>query len=128
MRASVLVAALFASVQLVACGYADPISQDRFGGRLVLVGDRELAIEEAKQVMATHCGIDNYAIDAIEEVVVDEEEYMRTTSDYDEDVIEDEYGEEAGGSSYTETRAGVEEVVELHLFYSCVVPRSPPLM
>jgi hypothetical protein len=123
-----------------ACGYADPISQSRYGGRLALSGDEDLAMEEAVRLMKAHCGPGNYEVDRIEEVVVDEEDYVRTESDfdagYDESGVDttgadgvtthDASGRE-GGSSVTETRAGTEEVIEIHVSYRCLVPTAPPL-
>lgn len=109
MRAMMFVVfgVLFAS----ACGYADPISQSRNGGVLALTGDESHAMKEARKLMAAHCGRDNYEVTLIEEVVVDEEDYVRTETDYG-----------AGHDA-----AGTDELIETHVSYRCIVPRSPSL-
>ena len=141
MRAMMFVVfgVLFAS----ACGYADPISQSRTGGVLALTGDESIAMEEATKLMAAHCGRDNYEVTLIEEVVVDEEDYVRTETEYDaghedsgtEVTTEDEDGSVTtttdagteGGHEFTEIRAGTDELIETHVSYRCIVPRSPSL-
>src|SRR5688572_18907698 len=96
-----------------ACGYADPISQSRNGGVLALTGDEQTAMDEAEKLMRAHCGPENFRIERIEEVVVDEEDYVI------DEVVEGEDGE------YAETRAGTEEILETHVTYRCIVPASP---
>lgn len=141
MRAMMFVAfgVLFAS----ACGYADPISQSRYGGVLALQGDEEIAMKEANKLMLAHCGRDNFEVTLIEEVVVDEEDYVTTETDYDagyedegtEVTTEDEDGSvttttdagSEGGHEFTETRAGTNEIIETHVSYRCIVPHSPSL-
>jgi len=130
---------LFAS----ACGYADPISQSRDGGVLALTGDESTAMKEANKLMLAHCGRDNFEVTLIEEVVVDQEDYVRTESDYDggyadegtEVTTEDEDGSvttttdagSEGGHEFTETRSGTDELIETHVSYRCIVPHSPSL-
>lgn len=111
-----------------ACGYADPISQSRWGGVLALQGDEELAMKEAVKLMRDHCGPDNFEVDRIEEVVVDEEDYVHTESGY-EDVYDDAGPDDddayAGGVETTDTFAGTTEIIETHVTYRCLVPVSP---
>jgi len=96
---------------LGACGYADPISQSRYGGVLALQGDEDIAMDEAEKLMLQHCGSNNYRIERIDKVLVDEEDYVHTERHPD-------------GTS--DTVAGTEEAWEIHVTYSCLVPQTPP--
>ena len=109
-----------------ACGYADPLSQSRNGGVLALTGDEAEAMKEAKRLMLAHCGPDNFEVVRIEEVVVDEEDYIVTESAYDGVTPEDETGEYESGHEVTETHAGTSELIEIHVTYRCFVPTPPP--
>jgi len=81
---------------LTAC-WADPVEQDRYGGDIRMFDRSEDAQREADQIMADHCGDGNYEIDGWDTVVVD----------------------------VRETPQGYEDVTELHLYFSCLVPTSP---
>ncbi len=124
MRSISTIAALFVVSTLAGC-WAQAISQDRFGGTLKIADTTSSSMDEAKEIIVAHCGVENWRIDGWEEVVVDYEEYERTDSVYDE--LEDEHpdGAHDSGTMTTETRSGVEEVVEIHLYYTCLRPMSP---
>lgn len=124
MRPMMLV--VFAVMFGVACGYADPLSQSRYGGVLALTGDEREAMKEARRLMTTHCGPDNFEVVRIEEVVVDQEDYVVTENTYDGVTTEDETGEYESGREVTETHAGTHEMIEIHVTYRCFVPTPPP--
>lgn len=141
MRALSLV--VFAVLCGSACGYADPLSQNRYGGVLALTGDESQAMDEARRLMTLHCGRDNFEVTRIEEVVVDEEDYVQTITEHESDhedsgvdvttdtddgsvTTHDANGSESG-RYVTETRAGTTELIETHVSYRCVVPTAPPL-
>ncbi|MFO0744749.1 MAG: hypothetical protein U1F43_03610 [Myxococcota bacterium] len=109
---------IFASSSIAGC-YAQAVSQDRFGGELVLGDDSDAAMSEAKDLMTQHCGAGNWRIEGWDTVVVDEEDYSRT----DTDSVDDPNG--TGGHTTTETHSGTVEKTELHLYYSCLRPTSP---
>lgn len=87
---------LIASALLAGC-WATPVEQDRFGGDILVPDRSDEAMAEAEDIMSAHCGDTNWRIEGWDNVVVD----------------------------VRETPHGFEDVVELHLYYSCLVPTSP---
>lgn len=54
---------LFVSSSIAGC-YAQAVSQDRFGGELVLADRSEESVNDAEQIMSDHCGPTNWRIEA----------------------------------------------------------------
>lgn len=55
--------ALLLSSSIAGC-YAQAISQDRFGGELLLTDRSQESIDDAENVMTDHCGTGNWRIEA----------------------------------------------------------------
>lgn len=83
MRAALMMLCL-ATTAGCAMGSAYVYQQDLRGGVLALQGDEQKAIEDAHAKMAAHCGAGNYRVYKRETVVVGQEEYTDTVSDYSE--------------------------------------------
>lgn len=115
---------VFVASTLTGC-WAQAISQDRFGGTLKVADTTRASIEEAEEIIVAHCGPDNWRIDGWEEVVVDVEEYEHVDSVYEGYEDEHPAGHDEGGRVTTDKVSGTTEVVETHLYYSCLRPMSP---
>lgn len=81
---SALVMLCLATTAGCAMGSAYVYQQDLRGGVLALQGDEKKAIEDAHAKMAAHCGAGNYRVYKRETVVVGQEQYTDTMSDYSE--------------------------------------------
>jgi hypothetical protein len=134
MRAALMFCLTFAA-GCAAMGSAYVFQQDLQGGVLALQGDEQKAVEDAHAKMAAHCGAGNYRVYLRETVVVGEEEYADSVSDYSEtgerqrekskeehgageDTVVDEREEREGRASKSSVR-GTREVREPRIHYAC---------
>jgi len=62
---------------LAACGSARIIQRTQTGGVIELQGDRQKAMEQANQAMASHCGPNNFTITQEGEEAVGTDTYSR---------------------------------------------------
>jgi hypothetical protein len=105
MRNALRLALALSAAPLVACGHASVLEQsyiDPRGGILVLHGDEEKAMEDARRHMSGHCGLGKYQIQRRFSAVIGSEAYASSQTDYGEQ----ERGEKVGASETANTRQG----------------------
>lgn len=105
---SLMFAAFAASSLLVACGHATVWSQDQGGGVLVLNGEESAAMDDAKKIMASHCGPGRFEILRRDTVVVGEQAVTNHSQSAPN---------RHGSSSSTVT--SVHDVTETRITYAC---------
>ena len=87
--------AVLAAMLLAACGTARYVNRTQYGGVIALEGDRNKAMENAHQQMASHCGPGQYTIIREGETVVGQDQVARS------DTYQEEDGESQVASSST---------------------------
>jgi hypothetical protein len=105
MRNALRALLMLAALPLVACGHASVLEQsyiDPRGGVLVLHGDEEKAMEDARRHMTAHCGAGKYQIQRRFSAVVGTEAYASSQTNYGEQ----EQAQRAGASETQSTREG----------------------
>ena len=75
------------------CGHARIYSQNAEGGVLSIHGSERPAMDNANEIMASHCGAGNYSMVSRDTVIVGQSTSTRSDSNYSED----------GGSKTTKT-------------------------
>lgn len=105
--------ALLAATLLGACGTARYVNRTQYGGVIALEGDRNKAMENAHQQMASHCGPGQYTIIREGETVVGQDQVARS------DTYQEKDGESQVASSSTR------DAVEWRVEYQCAGAPAP---
>lgn len=128
--------ALLASPMLGACGYATINYQDAQGGVLV-VGDFDgSSMEDARELMISHCGVGKFRVIRKERVVVGSENYAHSQTDYgsrtdgtkdgvkvesgNTEVTKEDSTKVTQGGESTSAVSGTRDVTEARVTYECV--------
>lgn len=102
-------------------GHAEVVRRDQYGGVLALHGHQGAAMEDAQQLMATHCG-GAYTVVAEEQVVVGQQTASGTSTEYGEAHSR----RSTEGSQYTTSTTTTSNVTEYHITYQCGGAPAPP--
>jgi hypothetical protein len=78
---------LICTALLAACGSAQLVTQNQYGGVLRLNGDRGKAMEDAQKQMAAHCGLGNFTVVQQGEEAIGTDVIANSDTNYGEDTV-----------------------------------------
>lgn len=109
-------------VVLAACGSAQYIQRTQTGGTIELDGDRNKAMEQASQMMAQHCGPNNYQIvqEGLEPIGTDTYAQQNTAA------AAQQQGNTAVGASQTNSVQSTRTANAWRVHYQCGAPGAAP--
>ncbi|HFE45998.1 MAG TPA: hypothetical protein ENJ18_11000 [Nannocystis exedens] len=128
-RSVLLLITVLFTATATGCGYARVFSQNAEGGVLTIYGNEKPAMENANEIMASHCGMGNYSLVSRDTVVVGQQTSTQSDTNYDEQGgskttkgdshSSSETQEGKSGSVSSQEISTTRDLTEVRLTYAC---------
>ncbi len=127
-RSVLLLITVLFTATATGCGYARIFSQNAEGGILSIHGNEKPAMEEANEIMSSHCGMGNYSMVSRDTVTVGQRTSTKSDTNYDEqggskttetDPKSSETQEGKSGSVSSQETSVTQDLTETRLTYAC---------